>query len=135
MIDGIIKEPDCRSDGFTQVLVIDSGHAVCLHDKFGEVDGPQVAGFHGKQRLFTARVGALDFPYSRGGVVPVQPIQEDNSRVSVVPRLGDQGEIHIGRVQLAGRLARLGINQIVRRILFHGQHEIFSEADGDVEVV
>ncbi len=108
-VDGIVQKPYGIGNGASQFPVIDGRDAVFFDHKLRQIDGSQVAGLHGKQGLFAAGIGAFDFADSGGGVVPVDPIQKDDSRVPVFPCLGIERLIHRSGVEAAHFFAVCGV--------------------------
>ena len=71
----------------------------------------------------------------RRRVIAVEPIQKNNARFSVFPRLRDDPIEDLASVEGSGNLTVAGIDQVIIFIFFHGLHEGFGKADGNVEIV
>jgi len=85
-VDDIVQEMDGIPDDFLEMYVVDG--AVPAH--VCKIDGSKVARFIREKRLFPAGIGALDPADIGGGIVPVDRIQKDDPRFSVLPgRLDD----------------------------------------------
>ena len=134
-VDGVVQEAHGGPDHVLQLLVIHGrGLGVRAHAA-GQVDGAQVAGFHGQQGLFSARVGALDLSDGRRGVVAVEAVEEDDAGVAVLPGLLDQRVVYLPGLDAFDGLAGARVDEFVGLVVLQGGHEGVGQAHGDVEVV
>ena len=78
LVDDVVQEGDPQVRQAVQFLPVQ----VAALDQAGQVDGAQVAGFIGQQGLLAARVGGFESAHLRGGVVPLDGVQEDEARVA-----------------------------------------------------
>jgi len=56
---------------------------------FAEIDGSEIARFIRQERLLSAGVGGFDFSDMGCRIVPVEPVEKNNARLSVFPCLRD----------------------------------------------
>jgi hypothetical protein len=89
-IDRIVQKVHRRPDSLLQGRVIDLRAFVRCGHEFGKIDGAQVAGFHGQQRLFAAGIGAFNLTQRGRWVVAVHAIEENDPRIAVFPGLRHQ---------------------------------------------
>jgi len=85
--------------------------------------------------LFAAGVGGFDLADQRGRVVAIEAVEEDDSRLAVLPRLLDDAVEHLAGVEGTADLPAARVEEVVLLILLHRFHELFGDADGDIEVV
>ena len=83
--DHIVQKMDGQMHDLFEPLPID----LTLPHHQPQVDGSQVAGLIGEQRLFAAGVGRFDRADMRGGIVPVHPIEKNDPRLPVFPGMPD----------------------------------------------
>ena len=129
-LDDVVQEMDGIPHHGFQMVVVDFS---AVHH-VGEVDGAEVARFVGQEGLFSARVGAFDFPDVRRGVVAVHGVQEDDAGFPVFPCRMDDQVVHLAGGKRRGFLLRAGVDEVVLLSLFHGFHEGVGDAHGKVEV-
>ena len=84
-VDYVIEEMNGFMYDIGDFVVIDGKDSVFFNDTTTKVDGTEVAGFIRKKGLFTAGVGAFNFAKSRGGVITVHLIDENDTRFAVAP--------------------------------------------------
>ena len=134
-VDHVVEEVYGVSDRLLQQRVVEVV-AACevFFQHLHEVDRAEVAALVRKQRLLAARVGALDLAYGRGHVVAVQPVEEDDPRLAVLPRVVDDQIKDLARRKVPDRQFRLRVDQVVVGVLLHGVHERLRDPDADVEV-
>ena len=101
----------------------------------GKVDGAEVAGFVGQQRLFPAGVRALDFSLIRCGVVAVDAVEEDDARIAALPCLVHQQLKNVPGLEASLFLAACRVDQGEIPIGLDRLHEGFRNAHGKVEIV
>ena len=101
----------------------------------GQIDGGQIAGFVGQQRLFAAGIGGFDLSDLRRGIVPVNAIEKDDPWLAVLPGGIDDLFKYLPRWQSLGPLSRAGINEIVLPVFLHSLHEFIGYCHRDVEVI
>ena len=137
----VVEEADGQRDGPFEPRPVDAPVGgvgfveVPRHEEAGKVQRAEVAGFIGQQGLFAAGVGAFDLALRRSGVVAVDAVKEDDAGIAALPRLVHQQVEHFAGVEAPLLLAAGGVDEGVVPILFHGLHEGFGNAYGEVEVV
>ena len=104
-----------------------------LHER-ADVDGAEVADVVREQRLLAAGIGRLVAAEVRDRIVVVGLVDEEHARLAGLPRAVDHPVPHRPRLELAGDLAGLGVDQVVRLVLLHRLHERVGDRDRDVEV-
>ena len=92
-------------------------------DHIRKVDGTKITGFIREEGLFPARIGALDLSHLRGGVILIDTIDEDNSRISVLPGIIDYLLINFTGVERTNNLMGPWIPKSILFISFYGLHE------------
>ena len=120
---GIVQKAHTVMDHLPQRSVIESRALLRGGDEPGQVNGAQIAGLHGKKRLFAARVGALNLSQVRGWIVTVDLIQKDDSRITILPGLFQKGVVNLHRLQFAHFTFLLWINEVIGGLLPHALHE------------
>jgi len=86
-------------------------------------------------RLLSAWIGGFDLAQSGGGIVPVEPVQEDDARLAVLPSQIDDEIEDLASVQPPHLREITGVAQ---RIVVTGEdrpHELLGDTHRDVEVV
>jgi hypothetical protein len=111
-VDGVVQKAHGGPDGLFEGVKVDEKSLSCSDHELGQVDGSQVTGFHGQQRLFAARVGAFDLAQFGRGVVTVDAVKKNDARIPVFPGLLNQGPIDLPGIERP-RPAVPGIHQIV----------------------
>src|SRR4030043_1073809 len=122
---------DCLCSDRGQPFPIDGSAA----DHLGKVYGTQVTGFIGEERLFSAGVGALDLPDLRSGIVLIDPIDEDDSRIPVFPGIIDDLLKDLTGIDGVNDLFRPWITKSILFIFFHGLHEFIRGRYRYIEIV
>ncbi len=134
-VNGVVKKPDRHFDHVFEPLEIDGRSLLGLVHKLGQVYRAQVAGLQGQQGLFAARIGTLNGTQTGRRVIAIDPVQENDSRVPVFPRLGHQGFIDLRGIQAADRFLTARIDQVVFGTLGGGFHKRVGHPHRNIEVV
>ena len=100
----------------------------------GHIQGAQIAGLEGQQRLLAAGIGGLDPAQLGIGIVPVNPIQKDDARIPGLPGHGHQAVKDLFGVKAANHFPGAGVHQVIIPALGDPLHKILGNGDGDVEV-
>ncbi len=103
-------------------------------DHLGQVQGPEVAGLVGQERLLAAGVGGFDLPQVGDGVAPVEGVQEDDAGLAGGPGALDDEVEEPGGAHLLDLPAGAGVDQGEVPVFFDRLHEGVGQAHGDVEV-
>ena len=130
-VDDVVEEVDGRPGDPAQPLPVDG--AVLHHD--GQVDRAEVAALVGQERLLATRVCGLDLAQLGRGVVAVQPVEEDDARLAVLPGQVDDEVEDLAGVQPAHLGAVARVAQRVVAAGEHRRHELLGDPHRDVEVV
>ena len=85
--------------------------------------------------MLAAGIGALDFTEGRGGVVTVDSIQENNTRITIFPGLFDQCTVNFGRIQFADMGLIPGVDEIILGFIGGRFHKGVGNAHGNIEIV
>ena len=93
-VDDVVEKVDGRPGGFAQAIPVHN--AVFDHEL--QVERAQVAAFIGQQGLFAARIGGLDLPEFGRRVVSIEPVEEDDPGLAVLPREIDDEVEHLAGV-------------------------------------
>ena len=133
-LDDVVQEVDSGTDGLLQLGPVQHPARHGLGDVVDQVDGAQVAALIGQQGLLAAGVGGLDLALAGHGVVPVEPIQEDDAGLAGLPGGGNDGIKDLPGLQLARYPAGGRVHQIVHSVGAHCLHKGFGDAHRDVEV-
>ena len=105
------------------------------HDAAGQLPGlPGAVGGHDPGVAGDAWISRFDGSQGRGGVVPVDAVEEDDARIAGFPGLAHEQRKDLGRGQAAARRSVAGVDEVVVLALFHGLHEAFGQRHRDVEV-
>ena len=96
---------------------------------------PRLQASNGKQRLLSARIGALYLTHQRRGVVLVEPVQKYDARVAVFPGLFHQGTDTPPWHPVANRFFAARINQIIVASVIHGLDKGIRDAHRNIEIV
>ena len=132
-VDDIVQEAHGSPHGLAEALVVDL-RGGAGEDEAGEVDGPEVTGFVGQQRLLAAGVSGLDVAQGGGWIHGVEAVQEDDPRLAGLPgALYDQVEDLAGGEPLH-HLPGTGVDEVVLGLGFECPHEVLGEPDGNIEV-
>ena len=118
------------ADHLAQGRVVDL--AAC--DDLGQVQGPEVAGLVGQERLLAAGVGGFDLPQVGDGVAPVEGVQEDDAGLAGGPGALDDEVEEPGGAHLLDLPAGAGVGQGEVPVFLDRLHEGVGQAHGDVEV-
>jgi hypothetical protein len=132
-LDDVVEEPDGGRDDAGEALPVEGprfGGVVEVRD----VDRAEVAGLVGVQGLFATGVRRPDRAESPGRVAPVDPVDEDESRVAHRPgRPDEETEDFAGLLRpVLPALVRVAYG--IGAVLLEGTHELVGHGDGDVEI-
>ena len=114
-VDDVVEEVDGRPSDPAQPLPVDA--AILDHE--GQVDRAQVAALVRQEWLLSARIGRLDLPRFGRRVVAVEPVEEDDAGLPVLPGQVDDKVEHLAGVQPAHfRVAA----RVAQRVVAPGEH-------------
>src|SRR4030042_3205388 len=101
----------------------------------GEIDGTKITGLIGEERLLPARIGAFNGPYPGCGVVLIDPVDEDDSWISVPPGIIDHLLEDLARIEKMNRLSTPRIPEWIFSVSLHRFHKLIGGGHGDIELV
>ena len=114
-LDDVVEEVDRTAHHLSQP--VPSRSRPPLHH-LRQVDGAQVARLIGQERLLAARVGRLDLADLGGGVVLVEPVEKDDPRLAVLPRLVDDPGEHLAAFSVPAGCTVARVDEGVVGVLF-----------------
>ena len=121
-------------DGGAKLFPVKGIHSIHLTHHLHQIDGTEVTGFIGQQRLLTAGIGGLNFPLAWHNIIAVEPVEENDTRLPVVPGRFDNFIKYLPRVEGTGKLAAGRVNKIIIAARFHSLHKGFGDTDGNVKI-
>src|SRR4030042_6619249 len=122
---------DRLSNHRTQPLPVD--HSIANHIE--KIDGAKIAGLIGKEGLLTTWIGTLNLSYLRGRIVLINPVDEDNSRIPILPGIINDLFKNLSGIERSNNLFRPGIPKEILSVLFYGLHKLIGRGHRDIEIV
>src|SRR5579875_1391969 len=135
-VDHVVEEANVRWDLARQPIVIEDVPRALAAGEVGEVDRAEVARVVRVKRLLAAWVRAFDRAKAghRIRIAGVDAVDEDDTRVAVLPGVLHQHLEDGARVARPDDLARVRIDQLVLLAALNGAHERRGDRHRDVEV-